>query len=182
MAGFTPFSDMRDPTYLELLETSWRRPLTEAESARLQALLAADPAAAADWRAHEALGRLLRRLPEPALSSNFTAQVLRAVEAKASQERGWAWSAWYRRWAGSLWPRLAWAAALALLATATLQGYRRLDRTWLVRDLAKLPAVTALPSPEVLRDFDAIRQLSLVAPPAKDTAAISDDDLLKALQ
>ncbi len=173
---------MRDPTYLELLETSWRRPLTEAEKARLQALLSADPAAAADWRQDEAVDRLLHRLPEPALPSNFTAQVMRAVEAAGAPDAGWTWLSWYRGWARGVWPKVAWAAALALLATATLQGYRRLDRTRLVRDLAKLPAVATVPSPEVLRDFDAIRQLSLVTPPAKEPAALSDDDLLKALQ
>jgi hypothetical protein len=182
MAGFTPLSNMRDLTYLELLETSWRRPLTENEQARLQALLSADPATAADWQVEQALGRLLQRAPEPALSSNFTARVMRAVEAGTERGGNWAWQSWYRQWVGGFWPKMAWAAALALLATAALQGYRRMDRTHLVRDLAQLPPVGTLPSPELLRDFDAIRQLSFVAPPAKEAAAVSDDDLLKALQ
>ncbi len=173
---------MRDSTYLELLETSWRRPLTEAEKARLQALRSTDPAVAADWEAEQALGGLLRRLPEPALSSNFTARVLQTVRAEAARDNGWSWSSWYRGWVEGLWPKAAWAASLALVATASLLTYRHLDRTRLVRDLAQLPAVGALPSPEALRDFDAIQQLSLVAPQPKEGAAVSDEDLLKALQ
>ncbi len=173
---------MRDPTYQELLETSWRRPLTAAETARLQALLAADPAAAADWQAEEAVGRLLRGLPEPALSSNFTAQVMRAVEAEAGGSQTSAWVGWYRRWAGGFWPKLAWASALALVATATLVRHNRLERTRLIHDLAQFPTVGTLPPAEVLRDFDAICQIKVVPPPVKEVPAISDDDLLKALQ
>jgi hypothetical protein len=173
---------MSDPTYHELLETSWRRPLTEAERTRLQAILSADPAVAAAWRAEHALSGLLQRLPEPSLSSNFTARVMQAVQAETKPGRAWSWQSWYRDWAGSMVPKLAWAGLFVLLATVTFQAYRHVDRTRLVRDLAKLPEVETLPSPEVLQDFDAIQQLSLVAPREKGEASISDEDLLKALQ
>ena len=182
MAGFTILTVMSDLSYHELLETRWRRALTEAEQARLQALLAADPALAADWQAELALGRILQRLPEPSLSSNFTAQVMRAVETGADRAQAWPGWSWSRHWVAGVWPKLAWSAALILLVTATLYGYQRMDRTRLVRDLAQLPAVETLPAPEVLRDFDAIQQLSFVALPAKEAAVVSDDDLVKALQ
>jgi hypothetical protein len=173
---------MSDPTYLELLETSWRRPLTEGERSRLQAILSADPAAAADWQAEQALGGLLQRLPTPSLSSNFTAQVRRAIEAGAARGAAGSWQSRAREWAGACWPKAAWAAGLALLATATLQEYRHLDRTRLVRDLAQLHAAGTVPAPEVLLDFDTIWQLNSVAPEAKMASAVSDDDLVRAFQ
>ena len=173
---------MSDSVYRELLETSWRRELTSQEAARLRAFLAEHPEAQADWQAEAALSGLLRRLPEPAVASNFTAQVLRAVQmGQLGNERPLV--ARWQTWLGHLWPKAAWAAAALFLGTAALLEHRHLDRVRLARDLTSITVVaSALPSPEVLQDFEAVRQLSLV--PAAPTGAptVSDDDFLAALQ
>jgi hypothetical protein len=174
---------MNDTVYQKLLEASWRRPLTPEEQARLQALLQAHPGLRADWETETALSQALGRLPEPALASNFTARVLRAAEAEqARRQLRPALAVWWEDWARALVPKAAWAAVALLLTATAIQQYRSLNRSLLARDLAKIPAVAALPRPEVLQDFEAIQQLRRVPAVVRSSSAISDEDLLAALQ
>src|SRR5687767_14898079 len=76
---------MNDAEFDQLLETAARRALTADEERQLRAFLAEQPSAAARWEEETVLTRLLQRLPDAPLSSNFTAQVLLAVE---HEERG----------------------------------------------------------------------------------------------
>src|SRR5437764_13595409 len=71
---------MNDPDLSRLLDTARRPPLTAEEETRLYACLADDPSTRAIWEEEMALNRLLDRLPDAPLSSNFTTQVLQALE------------------------------------------------------------------------------------------------------
>src|SRR6266566_6235520 len=79
ITGFS-INTMNDAAFNQLLDTARRRKLTGEEEARVQACLARDPQARAVWEEELALSQLLNRLPDAPLASNFTAQVLQAVE------------------------------------------------------------------------------------------------------
>jgi anti-sigma factor RsiW len=167
---------MNDAEYQRLLEASWRRALTPAEEARLQAWLAAHPARQAAWQDEAALNRLLRRLPDAPLPSNFTARVLQAV---AAEERHAAReptpSRWFERLRGLL-PKLAPASLLGALLVAAVFQYQAGQRFQAARAVATVSTVAAaLPAPEVFEDFDAIRSLPTPGTP-------SDEELLVVLQ
>src|ERR1039457_2212594 len=86
---------MNDP-FSKLRETSWRRELTSAEESALRDWLAEHPEAREDWEADAALNRVLERLPEAPVPSNFTARVIQAVElekavALREPESRWKW-------------------------------------------------------------------------------------------
>jgi anti-sigma factor RsiW len=171
---------MNDLEYRKLLETSWRRPLTPEEQARLDQFLAEAPAARADWETETALSGVLDRLPEPPVASNFTAQVMRAIESERARPSRPA-TAW-PDWLGALWPKMAWAAVALLLAVGVFQGYGVLNRARMARDLANIPVVPTVPPADILQDFDAIQQLSQVPAASSSGQTISDEALLAALQ
>ena len=122
-----------------------------------------------------ALSDALDRVPDAPLASNFTARVLQAVErdlAKAEREsrskmplrRFW------MRWVPG-------GAGLALVLGVGLVSYHQLresHRIQLVRSVATISEVAALPSAQVLEDFDAIHAMSQRPTP--------DEELLKLLQ
>src|SRR6266436_5449915 len=89
---------MNESIYSKLLETSWRRPLTPEEEARLHAYFAEHPEARSQWEEEAILSRQLSQLPDAPLSSNFTALVMQAMDAETAPphpvplRRGWfAW-------------------------------------------------------------------------------------------
>ena len=110
-----------DPIYNRLRELSWRRKLTAAEAAELQAWLAAHPEARADWEAEAGLNEALGRLPDAPVPSNFTARVLQAVEREAAAElrRRRTWQVWLR------WRWLPKAAVAAVVLGAGLVSYQQ---------------------------------------------------------
>jgi anti-sigma factor RsiW len=171
---------MNDPLYQILLERSWRRELTPQEKAQLRAFLATHPEAAVDWQAEATLTGALRHLPNPPAPSNFTAQVMRAVELERTRHRPS--MSWWEQWGRVFWPKAAWAAAAVLIGAVGFQQYRHFDRLRLARDLARIPVVAALPAPDTLQDFDAIRQFSRVSTAPGASPAVTDDELLAALQ
>lgn len=71
---------MNHAEYNQLREASLRRKLSPGEEARLREFLAAHPGTQGDWEADATLSTWLRQLPDAPISSNFTAQVLNAVE------------------------------------------------------------------------------------------------------
>ena len=163
-----------DPIYNQLREQGWRRKLTDAEEAELRAWLAAHPEAQADWDAEAGLNPALGRLPDVPVPSNFTARVLQAVEREAAAElrRG------ERKW--QFWRRLRWlprVAFAALVLGAGLVSYRQFQAARFAEyahSVAAVSDVSSLPSPEILKDFDAIR--------ASNPTPLPDEQLLAVLQ
>lgn len=144
---------MTDPIQT-LREQSWRRPLTDAERAAMRAWLEAHPAARAEWDADATLSRALGRLPDSPVPTNFTARVLQAVERETAVRHPasrWSWR--------FLLPRTAIAMLVIAAAGFGWREYNASQRVALARSVAAVSDVTSLPSPEILQDFEAIRQL-----------------------
>ena len=161
-----------DPIYNRLRELSWRRPLTAPEQAELRAWLAAHPEAQADWAAEAGLTDALGRLPDVPVPSNFTARVLQAVQQETTAERrppAVHWLDWLRRrW-------LPKAAFAAIVVGAGLVMYHQVQATYrknLAESVAAVSAVSSLPGPDILRDFDAIRALNAAPAPDEQLLAI----------
>ena len=164
---------MNERDYKELLALSWRRKLSPQEQEQLQEHLLQDAEARAVWEEEGALNEALDMLPAAPLSSNFTAQVLRALEVDekktSARRRGSAWLT-------SLLPRLGWAAAVGILAWGGVAYHKQNQRREWAESVTAVSAVAALAGPELLQDFEAIdrlRQISQVA---------TDEELLDALQ
>jgi negative regulator of sigma E activity len=142
-------------------ELLWRRKLSDAE----RAALPLPPELAIEARLTDAL----RKIPDVAVPSNFTARVLEAValeEAQAARlhARHWSWR--------SLLPRIAVAAAVLVFVGVGIQRHEAgLQRAALAKNIA-LVAAQPLPSVEALNNFDAIRRMSHPA----------DDQLIALLQ
>ena len=152
-----------NPRYHELRELSWRRKLNEAEEAELRVLLAANAEARMDWEAEAGLNELLSQVPDAPVASNFTARVLQAVERETDRTRAKGWSFWHRlpRWV----PRAAVAGVVLAFGTFAYQRHQTLET-------ARSVAHISVPEPELLRDFDAIRQLSQTPKPDLEMLAL----------
>jgi anti-sigma factor RsiW len=160
---------MNNPLSQRLRESGWRRKLSPSEAAELRAWLAAHPEAEADWEAEAALNEALGRLPNCPVPSNFTARVLQAVQGTASARRAprvtrWAW---IRR---ALLPAAA-ALVLGLVLASREQRVVR-QRSELARNVAAVSDVAAMPDPQLLRDFDAIRSLGQTPPADEELIAL----------
>lgn len=168
---------MNEPELEQLIELARRRVLTAAEQVRLTALLGTNPKAWPDRAEATALTRLLARLPDAPLASNFSTRVMRSIEledAQAARATGHPIHL-FRRW----FVRLAWGtAAVALSFTGWVQ-YRSWQRAEYARSITAISEVAAGPSVEVLRDFEAVQSFTR-APSA--TEADADLKLLALLQ
>ena len=157
-----------DPIYNRLRELSWRRRLTAPEEAELRAWLSAHPEAQADWEVEAGLNAGLSRLPDAPVPGNFTARVLQAVEREAVAElrrREGRWLTWpWRRWL----PRLAFATVVVGAAFVSYQQVDAANRRKLAESVAMVSAVSSLPSPDILKDFDAIQALNSTPPPDEE--------------
>jgi anti-sigma factor RsiW len=163
-----------DPLYHHLRELSWRRKLTPAEAAELQAWLAAHPEARENWEAEAGLNEALGRLPDAPVASNFTARVLQAVERETASERRrrqrkWRFAEWLR-WL----PRAAVAMVILGVGLISFQRVRSPHYRSLVQSVAAVSRVSSLPSPEILEDFDAIR--------VSNPTPAADEELLAVLK
>lgn len=165
---------MKDSVYQKLKESSWQRKLSPQEEAELDAYMVAHPEARADWEAETGLNQLLDKLPDAPLSSNFTAQVLQAVQLEETrlsrvQKRGWtAWRTGFR-WVF----RSAIAGFAACLGLLGLHQYQLSQQVAMARNVEATVAIA--PKVEWLQDFDTIHQMSNVSSPA-------DEELLAALK
>ncbi len=159
-------------TYKKLLETLWRRELTQAEAAELRAWLAAHPQAAHDIAAEEELTVALARLKDAPVSPDFTARVLAAVEGEAP--RGAPIADWLVGWiARRGWlPKAALAVVVLSLCALGVHQYRAASRTRLAESVALLAKVEPLPGPDVLVDYDTIRRLGQLPPPDTELLAL----------
>jgi len=157
-----------DPIYNHLRELSWQRQLSGPEEAELRAWLAAHPEAQADWEAEAGLNASLSRLPDAPVPGNFTARVLRAVEREAQAElrrRKGRWLTWLRRrWL----PRMAFAIVIVGAGFVSYQKVEAANRRKLAESVAVVSAVSSLPSPDILKDFDAIQALNSTPPPDEE--------------
>jgi anti-sigma factor RsiW len=161
---------MNEMEFEKLRETAWRRPLTPAEEARARAWLEALPEAQAAWEADTALSRGLARLPDAPVASNFTAQVLQALDREEAQaaRRPASWLERARGWFTPISPRWAWAGlVVAALWFGVWQQQQASMRTETARGLAAFSAVSAVVQPAALADFDAVMRLEQ-APPSTD--------------
>lgn len=166
---------MNESEYQSLLEASWRRPLTADELARMEAWVSQHPEAQAEWEAETRLNSLLARLPDAPVASNFTSQVLQALDR---EERTLARTPRVverlRRWFGRPALRIAWSM---LLVGALWFGYERHQnqvRREVASGMSVMANVAALSDPAVLQDFEAIQRLS-------QTSANADDELYSVL-
>jgi anti-sigma factor RsiW len=155
---------MNDPLFDELREKSWRRKLTASEEAELRAWLAAHPEAQGEWELEAALNDTLSRLPDAPLSSNFTAQVLRAVDRDAALAGGQSESKWKWSWHKFL-PRTALAGVALALGLVGHQQYQARQLARLANNVATVSKVAAMSDPALFEDFDTIRLLSRLPPP-----------------
>jgi len=160
-----------DPFPQRFRELSWRRKLSPAEQAQIQAWLTAHPDVLADWEADTRLTEILVRLPDVPVATNFTARVLQGVaaeEARARRKRRFS-LAWLRRigWA----PQTAFA--LLLLGGGLVYRHHMIvkGRLELANSIEVVSSVVSLPSAEILQDFDAIRALN--QEPAADEQLLS---------
>jgi anti-sigma factor RsiW len=148
---------------------AWRRKLAPAEEARLQEWLAAHPEDAADWEAETTLNGSLARLPDASVPSNFTALVLQEVQR---QRRPGSTRPWWLRLAWL--PRVAFVGVVVGLGVFTYHQVQESERREFVRSVSVLSQVASVPSPEILKDFEAINVLDRTPP--------ADEELLKLLQ
>jgi hypothetical protein len=147
---------MNDARYQELIETSWRRPLTPGEKRELTERQARNPGLRENWLEEEALNRALRGLANAPVSSNFVELVARAAAAGAGRGEGAR-----RSWAGRVWwPRLGYSlAAATMMGLVSLHEYRAYARLQMARSVETLTTVAAVPKIEWLESFDAIHAL-----------------------
>lgn len=142
----------------------WRRGLSEAERARLQAWLEAHPEARADWELEGVLTEVLSRLPDAPVPSNFTARVLDAVEREelspAAARMPARLARFWRHWL----PRFAVAALLLGAGVFFHYRHQAQQRAELRRSLTLIAGMPAVPSPQALEDFEVVRHLSRTPP------------------
>jgi hypothetical protein len=151
---------MNDPLHHPLREAGWRRKLTVAEAAELDAWLSAHPEQRADWEAETGLNQALNRLPDAPVPTNFTARVLDRIDAWERERlgsdrrgRGWRWS-----WR-SLMPRVALMMLLVGLGVFSYERHQATQRARLARNVAAVSDMAALPDPEFLENFEDILRL-----------------------
>jgi anti-sigma factor RsiW len=158
---------MNEAEYQDLREAGWRRKLTPAEEARLQAWLAQHPDHQKDWEAEAGLNQLLGQLRDAPVASNFTARVLQELDRKSTPEsvpesvplfpRGkfgeWLGRGFRRPAAG-----LAWAAVLMIAGWVGYHEFSKPSGQAQAQDLAVL-FKTVGQEPALFEDFDAIHKL-----------------------
>lgn len=162
----------QDPTVNRMREIAWRRPLTDAEARELREWLAAHPEARAEWEEEQALNRVIERLANAPVPSNFTARVMQEIErdtrAHTRADRPAAW--WWRVFL----PRAAFVGMLALagLSVYLVNNTRRSARN--AQNLVAVASVNTVLPREAQINFDVISGLNPGVP--------ADEDLLKLLQ
>ena len=159
-----------DPFYEKLREISWRRKLNSAEEHDLREWLAAHPEVQESLDLETGLTEALRKMAEVPVASNFTAQVLQAVEREANAEARQQQSRW------NVWRKLPrWlpkVASATIVIVAGLLVYQHTSLEAKQRAAAQSVAGVLLPSPEILTNFDAIRIVSATPAPDEQLLAL----------
>ena len=161
---------MTEQEFNELREISWRRPLDAAEDARIRAYLALNPAAQRDWELDAELTQLLEQVPNVPLPSNFTYQVLAALDRETTPLPSQAATgASWPRWLQNAVPRLAGALALvSVLGLLAYQRYKTDQQEQLTQALLQVTHANGLNQPGIFQDFDVIQRLGKVPQPADE--------------
>jgi anti-sigma factor RsiW len=151
---------MNEMEYLELMEASWRRPLTAAEEARLQAWLATHPEEQARWDSELSLNNLLEQLPDVPVASNFTARVLQAARRETPRPAARPFLQLLGHW---LMPRrataVAWAGLVVCVTWFAIHQAESNTKARRARELVVISRTAVLSDPVVVQDFDAIQRL-----------------------
>lgn len=158
-----------------LMELGLRHELTAEEKARWRALVAAHPEMESEGEQELKLNELLRQLVDKPLASNFTAQVLSAIERESAPRPHAHWLSPWRFLASGRWmPK---AAAVMLVVAISLVFYQEqaIARAELARSVAVMSTMTKLISVENLQDFEAISRFS-------QARVEVDEELLAALK
>jgi hypothetical protein len=168
---------MNEDSFNQMLEIAARRKLTVAEEAELQQQIAMRPDRQSAWEQEMGLNHALDQLPDTALSSNFTARVMLAIDLEERRSA--------RKQRQPLWERLGAIrfakatvmGALVLFAgLATYQQYRlNVQSTEVTEDLVSLAKLHQLPTVQMLKDFEAINGFG-------QRSSMSDEKWLAALQ
>ncbi len=178
---------MNEPFHKELLEAAWRRQLNSAEKAALASYLALYPEKQAEWGEDLALSEILHQLPQPQVSSNFTARTLQALEVELRRNdvgsagilAGFrvASRRWWLKWTQGLALRYVATAMLVIGSALGVFEYRAYHQKEVTQQMVSTlgRAAAVLPAPEVLQDFDSIQYLGSVSTP-------SDEDVLAVLE
>jgi len=151
-----------------------RHKLTLDERAQIEAWLVAHPEQRFQLEDDISLNELLHRLSDKPVSTNFTTQVMLAIERESNpvSKRFMLFNRWFSfRWM----PRIA--VVLLALSLGTL-GYLRHQNTQRVEfahNVAKVAHVTQELTVDVLQNFDAIQRLG-------PTTMKLDEDLFAALR
>lgn len=124
------------------------------------------PAPAEELRLERRLTAALNRLPQAPVSSNFTARVLQAVAKEQAPARKSHRPEWLSHWL----PRLAFGC---LMLGAGVIAWDRIEDAREARIAESVVTISAsVPSPEILKDFEAIRALSSTPPADEQLLAI----------
>lgn len=154
----------------EFWKTGLHRELGVGETAEWEIQFADEPDALARFEEEVRLNRLIQRLPNLPVSSNFTSRVMQSVEVERQRHSQ------PLTHAGLLWRighgwgrRLAFASVLILAGFFTYEQYQTSERRELAQSILQMAHV--LPSEEIMRDFGAmsgLRQVSLTRDSSMD--------------
>jgi hypothetical protein len=149
---------MNDPVYQLLREQSWRRRLTEAEEARLRDYLTTHPEAQQDWELETGLNQIFDQLPNVPVASNFTANVLQAVEQELAAQARAKSKRWHFRWTS--WIPKAAVATVAFSSCLFFYHQHQVNaREAMANSVVMISAAVAASNPSLLEDYDAITRL-----------------------
>lgn len=165
-----------DPVHQKLREIAWRRRLTPAEQAELQAWLTAHPEAQKDAELEAALDALLNSRPPVAVSSNFTARVMQAIEADARRKETIPAPALHWWW--KFMPRLVMASCVLAVGGLSYRQYLVGKQNELIHAAQEIVNARPLADTAVIQDFEVIRQLPSSVVVADEKLLALSEDLL----
>jgi len=163
---------MNEFDYKTLLEKRWRQKLTPAEEASVREWLAQHPESKADWDLETQLSAGLEKLPEVPVPSNFTARVLQAVERETALPKRSTTDSPRFMHVLRLRAPAAIVSVVLVLFVVTHHQHTQAKRAELVQGVKVVTGVSSLPSPEILQDFDTIRQLPAATGPDPELIAL----------
>jgi len=154
--GFNQKGTMKnEPLQNSLRELLWRRKLTDAERAGLNA----QPEMQADLETESRLSDVLARLPDVQVPSNFTARVLQAIERESVRSHATSWS-WSWTWRVFV-PRATVAAVVIAFAGLGIHRHElNAHRAALAKNVVLVAVAQPMPSVDALKNFNAIQRMS----------------------
>jgi anti-sigma factor RsiW len=165
-----------DPVHQKIRDIAWRRRLTPAEQAELQAWLVTHPEAQAEVELDAVLDAALASRATPSVSSNFTARVMQAIEAETKREIRPAVQA--KPWWHRLVPRVAVAALIIAICGLVYRQNLIAKQNELARAAKEIAVAQALSSATVIQDFEVIRSLTPATMVADENLLALSDELL----